>query len=134
VADQSRNEVDNDGRKTGIWTEADSHGGVMTGEYVEGKRHGVWRHNFVDGSVRSEGTYDAGVVDGDWTWYRSTGGLLQRGGFLGSEKHGFWERWDANGNLIDQGTWDHGKKTGEWTSYNTDGTVKRVTTHGLKKS
>ena len=72
------------------------------------------------------------MVDGAWTWYRSTGGLLQRGGFLGPEKHGFWERWDANGNLIDQGAFDHGKKNGEWTYYNPDGTVRRSTTHRPK--
>ncbi len=132
MPDQSPNRVDRFGQKIGQWTEADSHGGVMTGEYVKGERQGVWRHYFVDGPVRSEGTYDKGVVDGAWTWYRSTGGLLQRGGFLDSEKHGLWERWDADGNLIDQGTWDHGKKTGEWTSYNPDGTVKGTTTHRLK--
>ena len=131
--DPTPNETDEQGRNIGMWTEADSHGGVMTGEYVEGQRHGVWRHYFVDGSVRSEGTYDRGVVDGPWTWYRSTGGLLQRGGFLGAEKHGFWARWDAEGNVIDNGTWDHGKKTGEWTSYNPDGSVKRTTSHRPKK-
>jgi hypothetical protein len=62
--DVSPNEFDEQGRKIGMWTEADSHGGAMTGEYVAGKRHGVWRHYFVDGSVRSEGTYDNGVGDG----------------------------------------------------------------------
>ena len=132
--DPTPNELDDKGRKTGIWTEADSHAGVMTGEYVEGDRHGVWRHFFVDGSVRSEGAYDKGLVDGAWTWYRSTGGLLQRGGFLGTQKHGLWERWDVDGNLIDSGTWDHGKKSGEWTSFNPDGTVKRTTTHRPKRS
>ena len=127
--DQSPNEVDRRGQKVGMWTEEDSHGGVMTGEYLEGRRHGVWRHYFVDGSVRSEGTYDKGIVDGAWTWYRSTGGLLQRGGFLMGEKHGLWERWDAAGNPIDSGVWEDGKKSGVWTFYNRDGTVKRTTTH-----
>jgi len=98
LSDRTPNEVDRSGQKVGVWTEVDSHGGVMVGDYVEGKRQGVWRHYFVDGSVGSEGTYERGVVDGAWTWYRSTGGLLQRGGFHGSEKHGFWERWDAKGN------------------------------------
>ena len=128
----SPNESDEQGRKVGMWTESDPHGGVMVGEYLDGKRHGVWRHLFADGSVRSEGSYDSGVVDGDWTWYRSTGGLLQRGGFLGSEKHGLWERWDAEGNLIDSGTWDRGRKTGEWTYYNPDGSIKRTTKHRPK--
>ena len=58
MTEQTPNEVDRSGQKVGLWTEVDSHGGVMVGEYVEGKRQGVWRHYFVDGSVRSEGTYD----------------------------------------------------------------------------
>ncbi len=77
--DPTPNELDDQGRKTGMWTEADSNGGVMTGEHVEGNRHGLWRF-FVDGSVRSEGTYDKEVVDGAGTWYRSTGGNLIVGG------------------------------------------------------
>ena len=129
MPDQSTNQVDERGQKIGMWTEADSHGGVMTGEYVAGERHGVWCHHFADGSMRSEVRYDKGVVDGAGTWYRSPGGLLQRGGFLDGEKHGLWERWNADGNQIDQRTWDYGKKTGEWMSYNPDNTVNRTATH-----
>jgi len=79
MSNQSPNELDRRGQKVGMWTEEDSHGGVMTGEYVEGRRQGVWRHSFVDGSVRSKGTYNKGVVDGGWTWYPSTGGSFSVG-------------------------------------------------------
>ena len=99
MTEQTPNEVDRSGQKVGMWTEVDSHGGVKVGEYVEGKRQGVWRHYFADGSVRSEGTYDTGVVHGAWTWYRSTGDLRQRWGFPGFREAWFWERWDPNGKL-----------------------------------
>jgi antitoxin component YwqK of YwqJK toxin-antitoxin module len=126
------NALDEHGRKSGLWVEADPHGGAMTGEYVDGERQGVWRHSFVDGSLRSEGAYDRGTLHGPWTWYRASGGLLQRGGFLGDEKHGHWERWDAAGNLIDSGSWHRGQKRGTWTYFNPDGTIKRTTTHRPK--
>lgn len=73
--------------------------------------------------------YVAGSLTGPVTWYRATGGLLQRGGFLDGEKHGFWQRWNAAGAIIDEGAFDHGSKTGSWTFLNLDGTVKRTTLH-----
>ncbi len=108
--DPAPNRVDDQGRKTGLWSEADSHGGTISGEYVDGERHGVWRHRFTDGSLRSEGDYEHGALHGAWTWYRATGGLLQRGGFLEDEKHGRWERWRADGTPLDSAEWDRGKK------------------------
>ena len=101
----------------------------MRGSYVAGQRQGEWIHTFADGRVRSECHYDAGKLTGECTWYRATGGLLQKGGFLDDEKHGFWQRWSAAGNLLDEGTFDRGHKTGEWIAYNADGTVRKRTTH-----
>ncbi|MBK8461858.1 toxin-antitoxin system YwqK family antitoxin [Propionicicella superfundia] len=101
---------DDQGRKTGLWSEADPHGGTITGEYVEDERHGVWRHYFANGTLRSEGEYRRGALHGAWTWYRANGGLLQRGGFLEDQKHGLWERWSADGSPLDATQWDRGKK------------------------
>lgn len=123
------NAVDGHGRKTGEWAEPDSHGGLMVGTYVDGERHGTWRHFSAGGALRSEGGYDRGVLHGPWTWYRATGGLLQRGGFAHGDKHGYWERWTAAGTLVDSGHWEHGRKTGEWTYYDTDGSIRKTTTH-----
>jgi len=123
------NETDAAGNRTGAWEEPDPHGGVIEGEYVDGKRHGPWRHRFADGRVRSEMEYVAGELTGPVTWYRSTGGLLQKGAFVGDEKHGFWQRWTASGVLIDEGEFDHGTKTGEWVYYAPDGSVKKRTVH-----
>jgi antitoxin component YwqK of YwqJK toxin-antitoxin module len=103
-------EHDAAGRKTGLWTDADPHGGVMTGEYVDGRRQGTWRHFGADGRLRSEGEFDGGDLHGAWTWYRVTGGLLQRGSFDRGEKHGRWERWSSAGAPLDAGTWDHGRR------------------------
>ncbi len=96
---------------------------------MEGERSGTWTHHFADGRVRSVCEYVAGSLTGPVTWYRSTGGLLQKGGFIDEAKHGFWQRWSAAGTLIDEGEYHHGAKTGTWTYYNPDGSVKRTTEH-----
>jgi antitoxin component YwqK of YwqJK toxin-antitoxin module len=128
-ADPAPNRLDAQGRKTGRWEEPDPHGGTMTGDYVDGERHGHWKHRASDGSLRSEGEFDAGVLHGPWVWFRATGGMLQRGGFDHAEKHGLWERWSAAGVLIDSGEWVNGQKSGSWTYFNPDGTVKKVAQH-----
>ncbi|GAA1519179.1 toxin-antitoxin system YwqK family antitoxin [Nocardioides humi] len=123
-------EVDEQGRKQGLWTEPDPHGGVMVGTYVDDARHGQWCHYANDGRVRSEGGYAQGELDGEWIWYRANGRLMQRGGFRRGEKHGIWERWNAAGDPIDRGAYLDGRKNGEWQTFGPDGSVKRVTRHG----
>lgn len=120
---------DDAGRKTGLWEEADSHGGMIFGDYNADKREGVWRHLFADGALRSESHYEGGALNGDCVWYRQTGGLLQKGAFRHDEKHGLWQRWTKTGALIDEGEFDRGTKSGTWTYYNADGSVKKTTNH-----
>lgn len=127
---ESRNTLDDQGRKTGRWTESDSHGGMMVGDYIDGQRHGICRHYSLDGRLRSEGPYEHGVLHGTWIWYRANGALLQRGHIDNDVKHGRWERWDARGRPLDAGDYDQGRKSGEWTTCNPDGTVKAVKRHG----
>lgn len=129
MSETAPNTSDAAGRKTGAWQEPDPHGGTMSGEYGEGQRQGRWVHTFADGRVRSESEYVDGALAGPVTWYRSTGGLLQKGSFVDDEKHGFWQRWTAAGVLIDEGEFDRGVKTGEWTYYAPDGSVKKRTMH-----
>lgn len=126
-------QADEQGRKQGPWTDADPHGGVMIGAYVDGLRQGEWRHYAADGRVRSEGGFRDDEVDGAWTWYRATGGLMQRGGFRRGVKHGVWERWNAAGQPLDRGTYEDGRKVGEWQTFHPDGSVKQVKRHAATR-
>ena len=123
------NQFDAEGRKSGPWEEDDPHGGVISGDYVDGVREGLWVHHFRDGAVRSECHYDAGELTGECVQYRQTGGLLHKGAFLQGEKHGFWQRWSNAGDLLDEGSFDRGKKSGVWTQYAPDRTVRKTTNH-----
>jgi len=129
VSDEASNSVDGQGRKSGFWEEDDPHGGIISGNYLDGEREGLWKHHFRDGSVRSECHYESGALTGECIWYRQSGGLLQKGGFLDGEKHGFWQRWTTTGTLIDEGPFDRGAKSGTWTYYAPDGSVKKTTNH-----
>lgn len=121
--------VDDLGRRQGLWTDADPHGGVMVGTYVEGVRQGGWRHLSADGRLRSEGGFVDGELDGEWTWYRSNGLTMQRGSFRRGAKHGVWERWNTAGEPVDRGAYDQDRRTGEWHAFHPDGSVRRVTRH-----
>ena len=109
-SDDRPNSFDAAGRKSGRWSEPDPHGGIMTGEYLDGHRVGQWCHFAGDGRLRSEGGYDRGELHGVWTWYRASGVLLQRGAFDHGTKDGAWERWDAQGNHLDTTWWKQGRK------------------------
>ena len=122
-------EVDDEGRKHGLWTDPDPHGGVMVGTYVDDLRHGEWRHFATDGRLRAEGGFAEGELDGAWTWYRANGRLMQRGGFQRGAKHGVWERWNAAGDPLDRGSYDDNRKVGTWETFNADGSVKKTTRH-----
>jgi antitoxin component YwqK of YwqJK toxin-antitoxin module len=126
---QPENARDPKGHKTGLWREADARKGDFIGSYHNGRREGLWRHHFRDGTVRSESNYRFGILHGVSVWYRENGGLLQKGTFVDGEKTGLWERWSPEGNLIDRGHREDGKKTGEWQYFAADGSVERTTVH-----
>jgi antitoxin component YwqK of YwqJK toxin-antitoxin module len=122
-------DLDDEGRKTGSWEEPDPHGGIISGDYVAGERHGMWRHHFTDGSVRSECHYVHGALTGECVWFRQGGALLQTGAFLDGEKQGLWKRWTSAGILIDEGHFDRGAKSGTWTHYAPDCSITKITAH-----
>ncbi|CEA07770.1 MORN repeat variant [Arthrobacter saudimassiliensis] len=126
---QTPDALDTQGRRQGPWTDPDPHGGVMVGDYVDGRREGTWRHYAADGRLRSEGPFRDGELDGDWTWYRANGELMQRGGFRRGRKSGVWERWTAAGRRLDSGAYDGDRKVGDWQTFHPDGTVKAVRHH-----
>lgn len=127
--DTPPNATDEQGRRTGLWEEADDHGGVMRGEYLDGERVGTWRHVSARGRLRSEGGYAGGQLHGRWTWWRTDGSKLQEGAFDHGDRTGLWRRWSAAGALLDEGEYQGETKVGTWVSYHPDGSVKATKAH-----
>lgn len=54
---------------------------------------------FIDGTVKSKGTYNDEQMEGKWVFYRKTGELWQVGQFKGGQKHGRWIRYSRDGEI-----------------------------------
>lgn len=56
-------------------------------------------HFFNDGTVKAEGPFDNGQMQGEWKFYRKTGQLWQIGHFKDDLKDGFWVRYAKDDTL-----------------------------------
>jgi antitoxin component YwqK of YwqJK toxin-antitoxin module len=44
-------------------------------QYLDGRRHGACKRWYRDGTLRAEGRYEHGRMEGAWTWYRQDGSV-----------------------------------------------------------
>ena len=65
---------------------------------------------FKTGIVKAEGAFLAGMMEGEWRFYREDGQLWQVGHFEAGEKHGSWIRYDRNGLIEYDELFVNGKK------------------------
>ena len=54
------------------------------------------RFFYKNGTVKAEGPFRDGQMDGKWTFYRENGQLWQIGHFKHGQKHGSWIRYNRN--------------------------------------
>ncbi len=86
------------GKRVGRWDEY-SYGGVHAGRaegpYVDGKRHGNWRHDS-GGWFISEGPYVNGEEHGFWTERNNEGPrpTVEEGLYVDGERHGRWVQYE----------------------------------------
>jgi antitoxin component YwqK of YwqJK toxin-antitoxin module len=81
------------------------------GEFVQGRKTGVWTYFLANGQVKAVGRYADDLLVGDWEWYRENGQLMQTGSFSTEGlKHGRWRRYDPAGALLDETDFEHGKR------------------------
>ena len=65
---------------------------------------------YKDGSVRAEGGYENGKMQGKWTFFRATGQLWEIGHMKDDIKEGSWVRYDRNDNVELDEFYKNGKK------------------------
>ncbi|QYK42406.1 MAG: hypothetical protein KF887_04585 [Paracoccaceae bacterium] len=83
--------------------------------YANGQR--VWQQQgdtltyfFRSGIVKAQGRWDAGVMQGEWRFYRENGDLWQIGNFRDGQKHGTWVRHDRSGGIEYSETFADGRR------------------------
>lgn len=122
-----------DGLEDGKLTEWDEKGNIVTqGEYIEGKREGLWVYQVGDtrqeitfgddkrngwsryydrqGTLLFEGKFVDDLPNGEHKWYWPGGKLKTWGHFSMGRKNGEWKKYDENGNLVFSITYQQGKE------------------------
>ncbi|MDX1959976.1 MAG: LIC20035 family adhesin, partial [Leptospiraceae bacterium] len=100
------------------------------GEYVSGKRNGIWKFFYETGEVIRETTYVSGKKEGLEKKFKQDGTVLEEINYKDDLMDGpYWKK-NRNGLLEKEGQYSKDKKTGLWREYyaeNADKVLKSVT-------
>jgi len=108
------------------------HSGKILGEgpHTGTKNSGHWRFFAEDTStLQSEGDFNNGKKNGDWTNYYPSGQISSKGKYENDEPVGKWEYFFEDGKVSSSGDFVSGKKNGYWSVYNSDGSLKSEATY-----
>ncbi len=115
--------------KQGVWIIANKTNGQLDsdGVFQDGKREGVWRKYFNDGTLKSEITYVANVPNGFAKLYYENGKLSEEGIWKGDKWVGNYKYYHENGNPCYEWSYNqNGERTGEQKYYHDNGNLKII--------
>ncbi len=105
----------NSGKKEGLWKEYYPDGTLKaTGSYENDLKVGDWKFYYINGQLEQQGEHIAGEPEGIWKWYYKSGKLLREESFMNGLADGVLTEYDEEGNIITQGDFIEGKKDGLW--------------------
>lgn len=84
------------------------------GDYVGGKKHGVWRWWYANGQLQSEVTFVHGLREGHETGWHENGNKSAEGDNRGGHREGPWDFWYASGAFQQRYIYRQGKQHGEY--------------------
>jgi len=85
------------------------------GSYKDGKKTGKWIFYFSNGKIEQTGNYDKnGKFSGMWKWYYENGNILRTEEFKRGIEEGYLEEFAIDGSIITKGEYYEGEKEGEW--------------------
>jgi uncharacterized protein len=94
---------------------------IAEGDFIDDEEEGPWVYDL--GNYREEGGFSFGRRHGVWKHYFGDGTLKFEGEFIDGRPHGkhlyYWD----NGNIKDEITYQRGMRQGEAKSFNYDGTL-----------
>jgi len=110
-------------RNAGHWRYYDEKGALqMEGDYVNGKKQGIWKNYYASGNVYSSGNYENDEAVGQWKYFFEDGSINASGEFVSGKKHGYWSAYSTAGKLKSEITYNGG--SGEYREYYAGGKLK----------
>jgi len=94
------------------------------GEYVAGKKHGVWRWWYASGQLQSEVTFVHGLREGHETGWHENGNKSAEGENRGGHREGPWDFWYKSGAFQHRYIYRQGKQHGEYVWNLEDGSPR----------
>ena len=95
-----------------------------SGEMKNGKKHGVWSEYYVNGSLKTKGTYQMGNKHGEWVECKKDGRISSVENYKHGKKNGIWRGYHANGKLMSVRSFQNGQMHGEYEYYYDNGQIE----------
>ncbi len=114
-------------KKDSTWQFFSESSGTLVSEetYVAGVIEGASRVYFQEGGLSELQMYKNGIRDGVWEQYYLDGKLKLHGAFKGGEKQGAFKTFYSSGKQMTEGQYNKGHQEGTWTYYTEKGAVSR---------
>jgi antitoxin component YwqK of YwqJK toxin-antitoxin module len=110
-------------RNVGHWRTYGEDGTLESeGDYVNGKKSGVWEYRYPSGKLSATGTFENDDPVGKWVYYFEDGATSSSGEFIGGKKNGYWSTLNPDGKLKSETSYKEGN--GEYREYFSDGKLK----------
>jgi antitoxin component YwqK of YwqJK toxin-antitoxin module len=110
-------------RQVGHWRYYDENGVLFSeGDFIEGRKSGVWTEYYKSGKVASLGNYENDAQTGEWKYFYEDGTISNIGQFTQGLKNGYWSANYPTGKLKSEATYNKG--VGEYREYFASGKLK----------
>ena len=105
----------------------------ISGQYLNGKKDGVWNYHHGNGKLSKVGRFKNGVKDSIWTSYAFDGEIIGRVGFVNGKENGKWDfLYSDTKNQRSIGRYENGEKIGVWEYFNKHGVLIHKFDHTSK--
>lgn len=107
---------DEQGRKQGMWKYFYEDGTLKEeGKYRNNKKEGTWKYYFPDGTIEQIGDFNNDLPEGTWRWYYANKQLRLEEEYIDGYEEGPSIEYSDSGQVIAQGNYVEGFKDGIWT-------------------
>jgi hypothetical protein len=99
---------------------------IISGNFVNGKKDGLWITKSKNGTIIRKINYVNGVLDKSIEYFYSSGAPKLKGQFDSGKKVGQWIYYNEKGKVIKEGSFNDGKAIGIWKMYDLKGKKELV--------